>query len=33
MSLKSGKVDGAIIERPVAEAYLQQNPELGFAKV
>lgn len=33
MALKSGKTDGAIIEGPVAEAYLQQNPELGFAKV
>lgn len=33
LSLKSGKVDGIIIEKPVAEAYLQQNPELGFANV
>lgn len=33
LSLKSGKVDGVIIEKPVAEAYLQQNPELGFANI
>ncbi|WP_206125359.1 ABC transporter permease subunit [Staphylococcus debuckii] len=33
LSLKSNKIDGAIIEGPVAEAYLKQNPELGFAKV
>jgi His/Glu/Gln/Arg/opine family amino acid ABC transporter permease subunit len=31
MSLKSGKVDGMVIEGPVAEAYLKQNPDLKFA--
>ena len=32
LSLKSNKVDGMIIEGPVGEAYLKQNPELQFAK-
>ena len=31
MSLKSGKVDGMVIEGPVAQAYLKQNPDLKFA--
>ncbi|MCG7340333.1 ABC transporter permease subunit [Staphylococcus sp. ACRSN] len=31
MSLKSGKVDGMVIEGPVAEAYLKQNSDLKFA--
>lgn len=31
MSLKSGKVSGMVIEGPVAEAYLKQNPDLKFA--
>ncbi|PUZ31172.1 ABC transporter permease subunit [Staphylococcus arlettae] len=32
MSLKSGKVSGMVIEGPVAEAYLKQNPDLKFAE-
>ena len=28
MSLKSGKVNGMVIEGPVAEAYLKQNKDL-----
>ncbi|MBF7016726.1 ABC transporter substrate-binding protein/permease [Staphylococcus durrellii] len=31
MSLKSSKIDGMVIEGPVAEAYLKQNPDLKFA--
>ncbi|MEX6345969.1 ABC transporter substrate-binding protein/permease [Staphylococcus ureilyticus] len=31
MSLKSGKVNGMLIEGPVAEAYLKQNKDLTFA--
>ena len=31
--MKSGKVVGTVIEKPVAEAYLKQNPELDFADV
>ena len=31
MSLKSGKVNGMVIEGPVAEAYLKQNKDLTFA--
>lgn len=33
LALKSGKVVGTVIEKPVAEAYLKQNPELAFADV
>lgn len=33
LALKSGKVVGTVIEKPVAEAYLKQNPELDFADV
>ena len=32
MSLKSGKVSGMVIEGPVAQAYLKQNPDLKFAE-
>ncbi|HHD0858052.1 TPA: ABC transporter permease subunit [Staphylococcus aureus] len=31
--LKSGKVEGAVVEKPVAEAYLKQNPKLGISNV
>src|SRR5699024_10328103 len=31
MALKSGKVNGMVIEGPVAEAYLKQNQDLAFA--
>lgn len=31
MSLKSGKINGMVIEGPVAEAYLKQNEDLAFA--
>lgn len=33
LALKSNKADAVIIEKPVAEAYIKQNPELGFANV
>ncbi|MCW8324100.1 ABC transporter permease subunit [Staphylococcus aureus] len=33
LALKSGKVEGAVVEKPVAEAYLQQNPKLGISNV
>ncbi|HDJ2287169.1 TPA: ABC transporter permease subunit [Staphylococcus aureus] len=33
LALKSGKVEGAVVEKPVAEAYLKQNPKLGIANV
>ncbi len=33
LALKSGKVEGAIVEKPVAEAYLKQNPKLGISNV
>lgn len=33
LALKSGKVVGTIVEKPVGEAYLKQNPELEFADV
>lgn len=33
LALKSGKVVGTIVEKPVGEAYLIQNPELEFADV
>nr|WP_275543154.1 transporter substrate-binding domain-containing protein [Staphylococcus saccharolyticus] len=33
LALKSSKVSGVVIERPVAEAYSKQNPELDFANV
>ncbi|EOD8420180.1 ABC transporter permease subunit [Staphylococcus aureus] len=33
LALKSGKVDGAVVEKPVAEAYLKQNPKLGISNV
>lgn len=33
LALKSGKVEGAVVEKPVAEAYLKQNPELGISNV
>ncbi|HCY6737106.1 TPA: ABC transporter permease subunit [Staphylococcus aureus] len=32
-ALKSGKVEGAVVEKPVAEAYLKQNPKLGISNV
>ncbi|NDQ81808.1 ABC transporter permease subunit [Staphylococcus aureus] len=33
LALKSGKVEGAVVEKPVAEAYLKQNPKLGMSNV
>lgn len=33
LSVKSGKAVGAILEKPVAEAYIKQNPELAFSDV
>ncbi|PTU81981.1 glutamate ABC transporter permease [Staphylococcus pasteuri] len=33
LSVKSNKADGAILEKPVAEAYIKQNPELAFSDV
>ncbi|HFU9349962.1 TPA: ABC transporter permease subunit [Staphylococcus aureus] len=33
LALKSGKVKGAVVEKPVAEAYLKQNPKLGISNV
>ncbi|HCZ5723314.1 TPA: ABC transporter permease subunit [Staphylococcus aureus] len=33
LALKSGKVEGAVVEKPVAEAYLKQNPKLGIYNV
>ncbi|MDN8935067.1 transporter substrate-binding domain-containing protein, partial [Staphylococcus aureus] len=33
LSLKSGKVEGAVVEKPVAEAYLKQNHKLGISNV
>ncbi|MGZ2417669.1 His/Glu/Gln/Arg/opine family amino acid ABC transporter permease subunit [Staphylococcus caledonicus] len=33
LALKSNKIDGLVIEKPVAEAYIKQNKELTFAKV
>ncbi|HGN7085575.1 TPA: ABC transporter permease subunit [Staphylococcus aureus] len=33
LALKSGKVEGAVLEKPVAEAYLKQNPKLGISNV
>ncbi|HDC7786204.1 TPA: ABC transporter permease subunit [Staphylococcus aureus] len=33
LALKSGKVEGAVVEKPVAEAYLKQNPKLGIFNV
>ncbi|HCV9451847.1 TPA: ABC transporter permease subunit [Staphylococcus aureus] len=33
LALKSGKVEGAAVEKPVAEAYLKQNPKLGISNV
>lgn len=33
LGLKSGKVEGAVVEKPVAEAYLKQNPKLGISNV
>ncbi|HDK4105692.1 TPA: ABC transporter permease subunit [Staphylococcus aureus] len=33
LALKSGKVAGAVVEKPVAEAYLKQNPKLGISNV
>lgn len=33
LALKSGKVEGAVVEKPVAEAYLKQNPKLGITNV
>ncbi|MCE5091115.1 ABC transporter substrate-binding protein/permease [Staphylococcus devriesei] len=33
LALKSKKIDGLVIEKPVAEAYIKQNKELTFAKV
>ncbi|EHJ09084.1 ABC transporter substrate-binding protein/permease [Staphylococcus simiae] len=32
LALKSGKVEGAVVEKPVAEAYLKQNPKLDISK-
>ena len=31
--LKSGKVAGVVVEKPVGEAYLKQNSELTFSKI
>ncbi|EOD7861411.1 ABC transporter permease subunit [Staphylococcus aureus] len=33
LALKSGKVEGAVVEKPVAEAYLKQNAKLGISNV
>ncbi|HHB3804046.1 TPA: ABC transporter substrate-binding protein/permease [Staphylococcus aureus] len=33
LALKSGKVEDAVVEKPVAEAYLKQNPKLGISNV
>lgn len=33
LSLKSGKVAGVVVEKPVGEAYLKQNSELTFSKI
>ncbi|HEA3080452.1 TPA: ABC transporter permease subunit [Staphylococcus aureus] len=33
LALKSGKVEGAVVDKPVAEAYLKQNPKLGISNV
>ncbi|OZH32843.1 ABC transporter permease subunit [Staphylococcus aureus] len=33
LALKRGKVEGAVVEKPVAEAYLKQNPKLGISNV
>ena len=33
LARKSGKVEGAVVEKPVAEAYLKQNPKLGISNV
>ncbi|UXV48214.1 ABC transporter permease subunit [Staphylococcus aureus] len=33
LALKSRKVEGAVVEKPVAEAYLKQNPKLGISNV
>ncbi|EOA9690455.1 ABC transporter permease subunit [Staphylococcus aureus] len=33
LALKSGKVEGAVVEKSVAEAYLKQNPKLGISNV
>ncbi|HCY7737943.1 TPA: ABC transporter substrate-binding protein/permease [Staphylococcus aureus] len=33
LALKSGKVEGAVVEKPVAEAYLKQNLKLGISNV
>lgn len=33
LALKSGKVEGAVVEKPIAEAYLKQNPKLGISNV
>ncbi|HCV0139560.1 TPA: ABC transporter permease subunit [Staphylococcus aureus] len=33
LALKSGKVEGAVVEKPLAEAYLKQNPKLGISNV
>ncbi|NFW59992.1 ABC transporter permease subunit [Staphylococcus aureus] len=33
LALKSGKVEGVVVEKPVAEAYLKQNPKLGISNV
>ncbi|MCD0575904.1 ABC transporter permease subunit [Staphylococcus aureus] len=33
LALKSGKVEGAVVEKPVAEAYLKQIPKLGISNV
>ncbi|HHV8950822.1 TPA: ABC transporter permease subunit [Staphylococcus aureus] len=33
LALKSGKVEGAVVEKTVAEAYLKQNPKLGISNV
>ena len=33
MSLNSGKIDGMIIEGPVADAYLEKNPNLTYSDV
>ncbi|HCU7324734.1 TPA: ABC transporter permease subunit [Staphylococcus aureus] len=33
LALKSGKVEGVVVEKSVAEAYLKQNPKLGISNV
>lgn len=33
LALKSGKVEGVVVGKPVAEAYLKQNPKLGISNV